>query len=191
MIIGAGMFVVVTWILTVPLERLANLQVPPDPDTGMTGVLEFGANIWTQYLPVIVTSFLASLQIGGLTSGLISGSQMPAGGLLSRFTQLGARIAAAGKRVEATRATINKYMGGGGPLSAETRRQREAVHSAKEAYSQGRGGGAGGPSSGGMPSSQRATQQAFRRIRVAKTDAERTRLLDVWSRRIDAAYARE
>ena len=197
MIIGAGMFVVVSAILAGPLERLVNMQVPSDPDTGMTGLLEFGANIWTQYLPVIVTSLLASLQIGGLTSGLTSGSQMPAGGLLSRFTQLGAGIAAAGRGVEATRAGVAKYMGGGAPLSAETRRQRAAVHSAKEAYGQGGGpgggaGGAGGGSpSGGMPTSQRATQQAFRRLRAAKTDAERTRLLDVWSRRIDAAYARD
>ena len=177
MIIGAGMFVVVTGILTVPLERLANLQVPTDPDSGVTGMLEFGANIWTQYLPIIVTSFLASLQIGGLTSGLTSGSQMPAGGLLSRFTQLGAGIAAAGRGVEATRAGVANYMGGGGPLSVETRRQRVAVHSAKEAYGQagGRGGGPGGGSpSGGMPRSQRATQQAFRRLRGAKTDEERT-----------------
>ena len=191
MIMGATMFVVVSAILVLPLERLVNLQIPTDPDSGLSGLMQFGANIWTQYLPVIVSALLASLQISALTNGITSGSQMPAGGLLSRFTQLGAGVAALGKGVDSVRDRVAGYMGGRAPLSAETARQREAVHSAKQAYGQGRAGGGGGSSSDGMPRAQRATHQAFARLRRAKTDGERQRVLDVWSKRIDAAYARQ
>ena len=190
MITGAAMFVVVSGILTVPLLRLAEVQVPTNPDAGLTGLLEFGGMLWTQYLPIIVTAFLASLQISGLTNGLTSGAQMPAGGLLSRFTQLGAGIAAAGKSVDYARDKVAGYMGARAPLSVETGRQRQAILSAKEARQQGVGGSGGGSPSGGVPASQRATRQAFSRLRRAKTDDERRRLLDVWSRRIEAAYAR-
>ena len=191
MITGAGMFVVVSGLLTVPLLRLAEMQVPSNPDAGLVGLIEFGGILWTQYFPIIVTAFLASLQISGLTNGLTSGAQMPAGGLLSRFTQLGAGIAAAGKSVDYARDKVAGYMGGSAPLSAETGRQRQAILSAKEARQQGVGGSGGGSPSGGVPASQRATRQAFNRLRRAKTDDERRRLLDVWSRRIEAAYARQ
>ena len=191
MITGAAMFVVVSSILTVPLLRLAEVQVPTNPDAGLAGLLEFGGMLWTQYFPIIVTAFLASLQISGLTNGLTSGAQMPAGGLLSRFTQLGAGIAAAGRSVDYARDKVAGYMGGRAPLSAETGRQRQAILSAKEASQQGVGGSGGGSPSGGLPASQRATRQAFNRLRRAKTDDERRRLLDVWSRRIEAAYARQ
>ena len=156
MITGAAMYVVVSMLLELPLDFATQLEVPLDSTSGLAGVLEFGGNLFTRHLPVIVMGLLASLNVGALSNTLTSGAPPMGAGLLSRLTQAGAGLAAVGAVGHRMGDARNRYLERQQRvLSERTRTQREAVEQGKETFGGSKGsagspgGGGGGPGGGG------------------------------------------
>ena len=152
MITASAMFLIVSMLLSSPLEYIAgNGGVPPDdPSVGLAGIVDFVMALVLQYLPVVVASLMASLQIGALSNAMTSGAAPPGAGLLGRFTQV---AAGAGAVATARAAVANRYSsfqaGRADTLAAATRRRGQAVDRAKETLSSGPGSGRPSPKPSG------------------------------------------
>ena len=58
MITGGAAYAVISMLLALPLSFAIQMDVPLDSDSGLAGVLEFGGNLFTRHLPVIVMGLL-------------------------------------------------------------------------------------------------------------------------------------
>ena len=140
MITSAALYVVIAILLVLPLQSLVSegATPPTDAGTGLTGLLVFASNLFTQFLPVLVMAFMAALQVGGLANSLTSGSPPPGAGLAGRIRQLGsggAAVAAARGAVADRYANWKEHRAG--VLSSDTRRRRQAVEQAHSALGDG------------------------------------------------------
>ena len=219
MITGGAAYAVVSMLLALPLSFAVQMDVPLDSDTGLAGVLEFGGNLFTRHLPVIVMGLLASLNIGSLSNTLTSGSPPPGAGLLSRFTQLGAGAAAIGgvghRLGDARQRSIERHAR---VLSERTRTQREAVEQGKQTLGDTKGspggpgsGPGGGPDraqpvdppvpvpvprptsgpGGREPESRIELRRFLKQVRGAGSFTEIQRLAERFSKRIDTLHKKE
>lgn len=153
MITAGVMYVVVAMLLVAPLTYATNVQPPYDSDSGFAGLIAFFGALWTQYLPVIVMALMGAFQVGSISHAMTSGAAPPGAGLLGRFMQLGALGGGLAAGRAWAQARYSRWQEGRQRvLSERTRRQRQAMETARGTLPGGGGAGGGsGPGAAGGP----------------------------------------